>query len=272
MPPIAKKKLTKTALCKILTLHFSLGLLFMNFSFGQKALRDSLKNELGSLKPLLQSTLQDSSYVNILNDLAMAMRFYKSDSLLTLAKEAFDQSKSIGYANGEIMAQIGIGDYYSDQGIHEEGIYNYRRALEAAQNLNKDDLLLNAENRLAGEYEYQGDYAMSLQEMLKGIEIATRLKNKEMLSVFNENIALLYHKQKDYEEALNYLTVSKRFNQEINDDVFSAYTFANMASVYADAHQYEYAIFNVNKSIAIFEEHDVMDWLAFGYETKGKTY
>ncbi len=104
--------MTTTGLLKMLILHFSLGLLFVNLTHGQKVLRDSLQNDLSSLKPFLQSTLQDSSYLNTLNNLAFAMRFHNSDSLLVLSKEAFNQSKSIGYEAGEIIAQIGMGDYY----------------------------------------------------------------------------------------------------------------------------------------------------------------
>lgn len=272
MSPIKKYHLMNFQLVKKSCVFFPLVLLFLNFAHGQQKLRDSLQNELKRSKPLLQSALQDSSYVNTLNDLAYAMRFYKRDSLLILSKEAFNHSESIGYENGKIVSYIGIGDYYSDQGVHEQGVLYYGKALEAAQGLNYDDLILYAENRLAGEYEYQGDYAMALQEMLKGVEIAARMEDKKMLSIFNENIGLLYHKQKDYEQALYYLKISRRLNDKINDDLFSAHTSANMASVYADDHQYEYAMFYVNQSIGIFEKHEVMEWLAFAYETKGKTY
>lgn len=251
---------------------FCLLLLSLNFAIAQQTVRDNLKNELRQLKPQLQSTLQDSSYVNVLTDLAFAMRFYKSDSLLVLSKEAYDKSEAIGYVHGKILSNLGLGDYYSDQGNHKKGIFHFTKALEEALALNDYDLILYAENRLAGEYEYKGDYAMALQEMLKGVEIAERLNDKERLSIFNENIALLYHNQKDYDEAINYLTLSKKLNEAINKDLYSARTWANMASVYADAHQFDYAMFNVNQSIAVFEKHEVMEWLAFAYETKGKTY
>ncbi len=272
MSLIHKNRPTNSRLVKKLTLVFLLALLFSNFTVGQQLLRDSLKRELKALKPHLKSTLQDSSYVNVLNDLAFAMRFYKRDSLLSLATEALKTSEAIDHVNGEIIAYIGFGDYYSDQGIHEKGIQYYSKALETAQSLDNDNLVLYAENRLAGEYEYQGDYAMALQELLKGVEIAERLNDMERLSIFNENIALLYHDQKDYEEAINYLKISKKYNENINDDVYAARTSANMASVYADAHLFDYAMFNVNQSIAIFEKIGIMEWLAFAYETKGKTY
>lgn len=240
--------------------------------FGQETLRDSLRNELEQARPLLQSSLQDTTYINMLNDLATTMRFHKRDSLISLSKEALDKSVKIGYRKGEIEAQIGIGDYYSDQGIYDKGIDHYKKALAIADEIANDNYILYAGNRLAAEYEYQGNYGMALREMLKGIETAEKLGDKEMLSIFNENIALLYANQKDHEEALNYLKISKKLNDEIGNEVFSAYTAANMASVYADAHQYDYAMFNINKSISVFEKNQIMDWLAFAYETKGKTY
>lgn len=272
MRPSRKSRLLPNRLFKNFGFYLPMILLCFNFTFAQQDLRDSLKREITKQRPLLENKLADSTYANTLNDLAFAMRFHKRDSLLKLSKEAYKYSESIGYAGGKIVSQIGIGDFYSDQGDHKNGILHYASALDAAQEQKNDNLILYAENRLAGEYEYQGDFGLALQEMLKGVEIATKIEDNEMLSIFNENMALLYAAQKDYDEAINYLKISKKYNEIINDDVFSAHTAANMASVYADAHQYEYAMFNVNQSISILEEHRIMDWLAFAYETKGKTY
>ena len=47
---------------------------------------------------------------------------------------------------------------------------------------------------------------------------------------------------------------------------------SNLASVYADMGELDHAMYNVNSSITIFERHRIMDWLAYAYEVKGKTY
>ena len=36
--------------------------------------------------------------------------------------------------------------------------------------------------------------------------------------------------------------------------------------------KYDYAMFNVNRSISAFEKHQILDWLAFAYEVKGRIY
>ncbi|MGF1560499.1 MAG: ATP-binding protein [Flavobacteriaceae bacterium] len=249
-----------------------LALLWPLFNFGQQTIRDSLKGELAMLSSRLKSDISDTLYVNTLNDLGFAMRFHRSDSLLILSQQALDYSREIDYKEGEVDSNIGLGDYYSDHGNHEKGIFYYGAALKVAEHLKDDWLVLYAQNRLAGEYEYQGNFGEALEAMLEGIEIATRINDTKMLSIFNENIGLLYSAQNDNDEAINYLEISKRLNEQINDDLFKARTFTNMASVYADAHQYDYAMFHVNKSISIFENNGLLDWLAFAYETKGKTY
>ena len=107
---------------------------------------------------------------------------------------------------------------------------------------------------------------------LIGIEMAEKINNLKMLSIINENIAGLYASQKDYKQALEFYKKVKRINTKIGNEVFMAETMSNMASVYADMNELEYAMYNVNASISVFEKNEITDWLAFAYEVKGKTY
>ena len=88
----------------------------------------------------------------------------------------------------------------------------------------------------------------------------------------NENIANLYATQKDYNQSLDFFKRVTKINEELGDEIIVAETLSNMASVYADMGKLDYAMFNINKSIAIFEKHKILDWLAFSYEIKGKVY
>jgi len=93
-----------------------------------------------------------------------------------------------------------------------------------------------------------------------------------MLSIINENIADLYISQKDYELALEYYQKVKKFNEEIGDEILYAESANNIAVLYTEMGQLEYALFNVNSSIKVFEKNKLMGWLAYAYETKGKIY
>ncbi|WP_297692075.1 tetratricopeptide repeat-containing sensor histidine kinase, partial [uncultured Eudoraea sp.] len=82
----------------------------------------------------------------------------------------------------------------------------------------------------------------------------------------------LYASQKDFDQSLDFYKKVKKINGELGDEVIIAETLGNLASTYADMGKLDYAMFNINKSLAIFEKHKILDWLAFTYEIKGKIY
>ena len=254
------------------SLLFVLVFLFANHTYGQQNLRDSLNTSLKTLKSQKSFSTKDTVYINMLNELGVNLRFYKSDSLLLISEQALSHSKSVKYKKGEIKALFNIGNYYSDKGISKKGLYNYQTALSIANELGIVELILHAQNKIANQYSYQGNYAKALEGYLEGIELAEKTDDIEMQSILTENIALLYEAQKDYTHALVYLKKVKKMNVKIGNEVFTAYTLSNIASIHADMGNLEHAMYNVNQCIAIFEKHKLMDWLAFAFEVKGKTY
>ena len=217
-------------------------------------------------------SVQDSLHIDMLNDLGKEMRFFMSDSLFLLSKEALDLSKLTQYELGENRALLNLGNYYSDKGNHNKAIRYFEQALDIAVRAGNHELHLRAMNDLAREYAYKGDYAKAMAGYLDGIDLAKEPEDLNMLSIMNENIASLYVSQKDYAQALEFYKRVKKINQEIDNEIFTAETMSNIASLYADMGQLDYAMYNANSSIMTFEKHGILDWLAYAYEIKGKTY
>ncbi|MEX0291008.1 MAG: tetratricopeptide repeat protein [Flavobacteriaceae bacterium] len=238
----------------------------------QKKERLEIKQRISKLRAQNNFSPKDTVYIDLLTDLAKQMRYYKEDSVLLLAKQAFKHSEEANYKRGQSTALLRYGDYHSDQGDNKTAIDYYTRSWQLAQEIDNLELKLRTINNLAGEYGYQGDYAQALDRYLEGLEIAEASDNKNMLSIINENIANLYAAQKDYQQSLEYFKKVKKINEEISNEVYSAETMSNLASVYADMGELDYAMFNINKSIAVFEKKGIADWLAYAYEIKGKTY
>ncbi len=214
----------------------------------------------------------DTVYIDLLNELAREIRFYNADSLIDLSQKALEYSKNADYSRGQSIAYLRQGDYFSDKGQRDAAINNFTKALILARNMNEKALTLRIINNLATEYAYNGDYARSLNNYLEGVEMAELTGEKEMLSILNENIASLYESQEDHDQALVFYQKAKKLNDEVGNEIPSAETMSNLASLYADMGKLDYAMFNVNRSIAIFEKHQIMDWLAYAYQTKGKVY
>jgi len=261
-----KSKLNKYALLTII--------LFFGYSqtYAQLTRRDSLEKRIEDYRSKHDFSPKDSLYIELLNNLGSEMRYLKSDSLLLLSQEAYKFSKDANNACGQCKSLVGLGNYYTDKGKYDQAITHYQEAFTSAKLLDHKNLILEVQNKIAGVYNFKGDYAEALSRYLEGIELATQIGNDLMLSIINENIANLYATQKNYKQSIHFFKIVKRINDKIGNDIYSAETMSNMASVYADMGELEYAMYNVNSSITTFEKHKIMDWLAYAYEVKGKTY
>ena len=257
---------------KSTALALSFFLLGVFYSYPQVEIRKQLKDSLEILSADPNFSKQDTLYIDLLIRLGSHMRYYNADSLYVLAKEAQTYSKLAQYTRGESYAFLRLGDYHSDLGQNDRAINFYTKGLVLAQQIEDQNLALRIINNLAGENGYKGDYAKALKGYLNGIELAEKIGNKDMLSIMNENIANLYATQKDHAQALVFFKKVKKINDEIGNEIYQAETMSNLASLYADMEKLDYAMFNINRSIAIFEKNNILDWLAFAYETKGKVY
>ncbi len=242
------------------------------YCYPQAEIRKQLKDSIQILRADPEFSNQDTVYIDLLTRLGNHMRYFDADSLHILAKQAQKYSKLAQYTRGESFAFLRLGDYYSDLGQNDRAINFYTKGLVLAQQIDDDDLALRIINNLAGENGYKGDYAKALSGYLAGIELAQKIDNKDMQSIMNENIANLYAAQKDYNQALVFFKKVKKINDEIGKEIYQAETMSNLASLYADMEKLDYAMYNINRSIAIFERNSIIDWLAFAYEIKGKVY
>src|SRR5690606_17176446 len=200
----------------------------------QQRIRDSLQNKVENLERSEQFSVKDTSYIKSLNLLAREFRYYNSDSLFLISQRALKYSRNAKFKTGECLSYFNLGHFHSDQGENCEALDYYIKALTLADSLGKIKLRLSIENSLAGEYAYIGDYGKALDSYLEAIEMATQTDDKPMLSILNENIADLYASQKDYTQALDFYDKVKKINDAIGDEIYSAETMCNVASIYAD--------------------------------------
>lgn len=237
----------------------------------QENVRDSLLIRL-KIEERNPDYQKSEKYIDLLNLLSQKYRYVKKDSVASFAKKALNLSKSTNYLIGECGALENMGAYYSDKGESENAIEYFKKALKLADSIGKNPTKINIINALAYEYSYWGNYEKALENFLIGLDLAKETDYKRMQSIINENIAALYASQKEFNQALEFYHEVKRLNETIGDDILFAETQSNLADIYADMGNYEHAMFNINKSISVFEEKEIFDWLAFSYMVKGKIY
>ncbi|MFT0715163.1 ATP-binding protein [Flagellimonas lutimaris] len=215
---------------------------------------------------------KDTTHINLLTRLAFSYRYLDTDSLYSIAERALKYSEDIDYTRGKIKALDALGNYYYNKGNRDKSMPMFEKALELATEIDDLDSEISIINALAQNYSFEGNYAEALNLNLKGIDLAKQMNNQEMLSILNENIAGLYADQKDFKNALMFYDTVQKINRRMGDEVIDAETQSNMASLYKDAKDFKNAMFNINRSISIFEKNKIYDWLAYAYEVKGDIY
>ncbi|MDO1514625.1 tetratricopeptide repeat-containing sensor histidine kinase [Maribacter confluentis] len=241
-------------------------------TFGQDLRRKILLRELETIRNSPSFKPQDTLYINKIIDLAGEYRYHNLDSLYSLSDESLRLSQSSSYINGEIYSFINLGGFYSDKGHIDHAISYFNKAHDLASNHKELRLKVKSLNVLSKEYSFQGNYALALKGYLEAIEISEKQDYKNYLSIINENIAELYLSQKDYNHAMVFFKKVKAINEEIGNVIYIAETMSSMADAYADMNELEYAMFNINSAITIFEQEKILEWLAYAYEVKGKIY
>lgn len=248
----------------------------LSFFYGVNSAQETsigeLREKIVTLRSHKKPVEKDTVYIGLLTDLGAKLRFINPDSLLLLSKEAHEFSNKINFNKGASEALYLLGTYYSDRGEHSIAIENYEMALVNAKKIDNYDLTLRIGNELAVENVYNGNYSKALIGYLENIKLAQSSGNRMMESILYENVADLYAAQKDYDQALDFYNKVEKINAKIKDDISSAQTMSNIASIYAETGDFQNALFKINRSIKIFEQAEVWDWLAFAYEVKGKVY
>ena len=245
---------------------------FVNTSYAQKKVRDSLVQLLQTEHSTIHFSEKDTIHINLLNKLANNLLYYKADSLLKVSKQALDLSKGIDYKKGHIEALSNIGNYYTLKGDYENAIENFETVQRILEEEKITNYIIENQKNLGIAYFYTNNYAEALKQFLKGIEIATKEDNKPMLSSINENLGIMYAAQDNYQQAFTYFEIANKINKEIGDETSIASTSAYIAKNYADIGKHEYALEHINNSIKVFEKHKLMDWLAYSYQVKGDIF
>ncbi len=264
--PNKQTKYIKLLLC-LFSIAFSL-----NTSSAQQKFIDSLKREVNSLKNKPKFTEKDTTYLNLINDLAFELLYYNSDSSFILSKKALKISSSIKHIKGNSIALTNISRYYINKGEYEQSIIHLKKALFFSNQINNPYVARFIYNLLGLAYTELDDYANALSSYLQGIKLAKKINDNEWLAIYNGNIAGLYIHQEDYKQALHFYHKITQINNKITDEIFSAEAMSNIAYIYANTGDFKNALINVNKSIETFKEHNIFEWLAHAYKVKGYIY
>ncbi len=213
------------------------------------------KSKEDSLIALLKTAGDDSTHVNILNDLAWTIclkgNFTKSDSL---AKIALQLSDKIGFKKGTAGAYkiIGYVNYY--EGNYTEAMKNQLACLKIDTDIGYKFGICGAYNSIGLIYQIQGNNPEALRNYLLALKLAEELGNKERLGAIYANTGVAYEAIGDHKEALKNDSISLKYQIANKNRQGIASAYGNMGLVYFGLNDYPNALKNQELSLQINKE------------------
>jgi PAS domain S-box-containing protein len=227
------------------------------FSITQKELIDSLLLELTNAK-------DDTTKIDILNEIAWKISRSYPDSSLKFAEEAYVFSEEINYDIGIALSNKTKASIYRNQGNYSLSKETYKLSLEIYEEIAKSKQnyysilgqkgIANMYNGIGLVEWRQGKYIEALDNFFKSIEIFNILDDSLGIANCYNNIGLIHWNQENLDRSIEYFKKAQEVYAGIDHKNGMGNCFNNIGIVYKNQGNYTKAIEFYKKSLEIYTE------------------
>jgi PAS domain S-box-containing protein len=248
------------ALCLLLALFF-----ISFFSYPQKTKKDSLLKTLSS-------SAEDTSKVNLLNDLFKEYHDLDEAVAMKYAEQALELSTKLGFQRGSASSYNNIGLAYFNKAENNDALDNFLRALEIFNEIGykKGSSIVLA--NIGNIFYSQGNYPKTIEYYSQSLVLAKETGDKQRSATLLGNIGVVYYDQGYYAKALNYYMNSLSIREEINDKQGIAYVLGNIGLIYEALKNDSMTLKYYDKSLKIKQEIGDKKGISITYSNIGEIY
>lgn len=202
-------------------------------TFAQNYIKiDSLKNSLQTHQN------QDTTKVNLLNEIAAEYTYSLNDSVFQYADEAFLLSEKNKYDKGKANALYNYGFYYYLNNNYTKSIVNLQKALDIYTKINSVQKIANCNNYIARIHYFQKNYDIALQYTLAELSVIDKTNNRIKTSDIYAFIGIIYEAQNINDSSLVYLKRSVEINTHLQRYDALLQNYNNIANIYLKEKKY----------------------------------
>lgn len=234
--------------------------------FAQDRPPDSLVKELN------KHTRGDTIRLKLLVKLGEYYRYNNTDKGMAVTDEAIELAQKYNHLFYLGYAYYNREFYFYTRGDFETGLEMQKQALEIFTKIGDKAMMVNAINRIGGDYIALSDYTNAIDYLQKGLLIAEENHNKGGIARLKGNMASVFYFLADYAKAIEYALTSLQMNQEIGNLGQVALMSNNVGSMYLKIKNYPKAIEYNLKALHLNDSLGIKKGIANNYLDIGTAY
>lgn len=191
------------------------------------------QSPIDSLSRLAQNAKEDTSRVNILNDLSIEY-VMASDygNGLKHAEHAVEIAIKSRFEKGLSDSYNIIGNIYVEKGDLDKALVYHFKCLGIKEKLGRKSGLVNSYNNIGLIYSYKGETEKAITYLEKSLALSREIKARKGISNSLTNLAILFLGKNEFDKSLDYLNQSLEIEKAFNDSNGIANTYINIWNVY----------------------------------------
>ncbi|MEP7374752.1 MAG: tetratricopeptide repeat protein [Chitinophagaceae bacterium] len=209
-------------------------------------------NKADSLTGLLNRK-EDTSKVNVLNELTKALWYYQLNKAAEYNFTALKLADSLSYKKGLAEANRCRGVILSFRG-DSSGMLYLVKALDMFRQLNYKRGIAATLNNQNEFYFRRKQYSKALDVLFQSLDLFTELQDKEAIGAVINQIGNVYNFQSNFSAALEYYLKALSIRREINDKPGTAFTLNRVGDMYSKLGQLPEALGYYRQSLQMAQE------------------
>lgn len=208
----------------------------------------TLKNIDSLQKILANNKAEDTTKVNILNDISRNYYAINPTMGLQTGRNALLMAQRINYKQGVALAHNSIGLNYWSMANYAAAMKNLMYALDIYEEIKDTVGIVKIRGNIGLIYFMSGMAAKGIEQQLIVKNIDTKYKDSTSQIMILVNIAGGYRELKDYKRSLQYYDDAIALKDKFGAKEFDYHLFLNRAMTLAKLNQYSSAFESINKA------------------------
>lgn len=243
----------------------------MSVSHGQTGSPRLLKEKQKRLERG-QNYLRDTSYLNVVNQIAFLYADSYPDSALTMSRINTLNCERASYKKGEADASKITGNAYRTKGDYVNALIWYKKSYDLAEKIGYKTAFPGIRNNIGLVYMNQGNYTAALNEFYAAIRSAQAINDKFVIGSTLNNIAIIHFHQGKLKEADSTYKQTLIIAKEMSDTIGIILAYNNIAEVNIEQNLLTTALKNLNLAHALAIRKDNPEMLTIVSHSLGNTY